>query len=306
MVTEVQIEELLDAMSLWYDGYCFDDGAETHVFSTWSVLRFFADRKARLQPYWTAEEGLGLPRLLKASLSRLPLPKVVGEAAAGSFCITYTQFIQSSLINPEANPYSLLFQTGYLTLTRPFVNGGDIYLNCPNRELSLALANLVAARLFQGKVSYTPETQGKIAALLSGLDERQILSYFNELFAALPYEHYPVTGESMVVALIDFHLRGAGFVPRHEVSESKGQPDLIVDLKEQGLSVVMEFKYEAGNSDAALDRKLEEAVTQIKSRDYGNTADSEKTIARFALVFSGDQRLRQFVRASLVDVRKRD
>ena len=115
-VTEEDIESLLDEMSSWYDGYSFDGKPGSHVFSTWSVLRFFADEEARLTPYWSREEGLGLPRLLKLYLDRIDLQKLLMETAAGAFRINEEQFLESSLVNPEANPYSLLFQTGYLTL----------------------------------------------------------------------------------------------------------------------------------------------------------------------------------------------
>lgn len=35
-------ERMLDELALWYDGYCFDEEGATSVFSTWSVLQFFA------------------------------------------------------------------------------------------------------------------------------------------------------------------------------------------------------------------------------------------------------------------------
>lgn len=53
-------------------------------------------------------------------LDRIKLPELINELSGGSLRISRTQFLQSSLVNPVANPYALLQQTGYLTLTAPY------------------------------------------------------------------------------------------------------------------------------------------------------------------------------------------
>lgn len=303
-VTEDQLEALLDSMAQWYDGFCFDEKMSFKVFSTWSVLRFFADSDARMLPYWTAEEGLGLPQLLKVSLGKINIHSLLEEVASGNICIDFFKFIQSSLINPEANPYALLFQTGYLTLSRPFLIGGKVYLNTPNREISIAFANLVAVRLFGNNFRYTSDYSVETVQILSSLNAKKIQEHFNALFASLPYEHYPVQSESAVAALIYFYLLGAGLRPRCEESENKGRPDAIIDLKDQGISIVFEYKYVAEDDPKILDLKLNEAIEQVKSRDYGYNIKSEKQLARFALVFCGAQSERKIARLSLVDLLK--
>lgn len=301
-VTEEQIDSLLDSMAQWYDGFCFDDVASSKVFSTWSVLRFFTDPLSRLLPYWSAEEGLGLPQLLKVSLRKINIQSLLEEVASGNIRVDYFKFIQSSLINPEANPYALLFQTGYLTLSQPFIIGDEVYLDTPNREISIAFANLVAVRLFGDNLRFTTKYSVETERILVSLDPNKIQDHFNALFASIPYEHYPVQGESMVVALIYFYLLGAGLQPRCEESESKGRPDAIIDLKEHGITIVFEYKYVEDSDPKILDAKLYEAEEQVKSRDYGHNIKSEKKIARFALVFCGAQSERKIARMSLVDL----
>ena len=46
-VTNSDIETLLDQLASWYDGYSFDENAQSHVFSTISVLNFFCNSNAR-------------------------------------------------------------------------------------------------------------------------------------------------------------------------------------------------------------------------------------------------------------------
>ncbi len=64
-VTEAQIEALLDEMAQRYDGYAFAGEPESRVYSTWSVLKFFGNERAQLHSYWSKEEGMGLPQLLR-------------------------------------------------------------------------------------------------------------------------------------------------------------------------------------------------------------------------------------------------
>ena len=126
-VRAAQIESLLDDRAEWFDGYCFA-GTPEPVFSTWSVLNFFAERTATLDGYWTIAEGLGAIKLLVAALTRLD-PK---------------HLLATSFINPDSHPYGLLQQLGYLTLRQPVTAGAEVHLTWPNREIGEALANMVA------------------------------------------------------------------------------------------------------------------------------------------------------------------
>ena len=304
-VTEEDIESLLDEMSSWYDGYSFDGKPGSHVFSTWSVLRFFADEEVRLTPYWSREEGLGLPRLLKLYLDRLDLQKLLMETAAGAFRINEEQFLESSLVNPEANPYSLLFQTGYLTLKEPYSSSDSVFLVCPNTEISMAFANLVGRRLFIKEHRYSEEYIHRTVEVLKSLDAEKLRAYFNDLFAALPYEHYPVASEATVAALIDFNLRGAGLKPRPQVLSSTGRADTVLDLPQDNLTLVFEYKYEESADDRRLDARLEEAITQVRERKYGLNDTSLDRVVRFAMVFCAAREKRCLERMALVDVWQR-
>ena len=305
-VTEEQTEALLDEMSSWYDGYSFDGRQKVRVFSTWSVLRFFADEEAVLQPYWSSEEGLGLPQLLKLSLDRINAGELLKEVSSGELEVSARQFIQSSLINPRANPYSLMFQTGYLTLKTPFTLSGTLHLDCPNKEISMAFANLVGLSLFRKEEDrFTENYSEKTVAVLKSLDPEKLRSYFNDLFAAIPYEHYPVTDEATVGALIDFNLRGAGLKPRPQQLSSTGRADTVLDLPGDNLTLVFEYKYEESADDRRLDARLEEAVTQVRERKYGLNDGSLARVARFAMVFCAAKDRRCLERMALVDVQQK-
>ncbi len=302
-VSAKQIETLLDDMSGWYDGYSFDGTEQHKVFSTWSVLSFFADAEARLQPYWSTENGQGVPQVLKIAVDRIDVPQLLDDMRSGDIEVDYEEFMQSSLVNPEANPYSLLFQTGYLTFSGPFNNGDALYLKSPNREIDIAFGNLLCLRVFNmRKKLYSLEYINKTIPILASLDSEQIGAHFNHLFEELPSVHYPIKDEATVQGYVFFHLRAMGLKPRLEVITASGRADCVFDLPEYRLTIVFEFKFESSGDDQKLDAKLEEALQQIKARKYALNASSEPKVARFGLVFCGDPSKRGFARVALADV----
>lgn len=58
-VTEQQINALMDELRRYYDGYCFDRKHMTHVYQTWSVLRFFSSSGIpEFDDYWYDNGGI--------------------------------------------------------------------------------------------------------------------------------------------------------------------------------------------------------------------------------------------------------
>ena len=299
-VSDKQIERLLNEMSFWYDSYSFDGSEQNRVFSTWSVLRFFANKESVLDAYWSTEEGAGLPQLLKLVLERIKLNELIAEL--GQIVIGGKEFLQSSLINPKANPYSLLFQTGYLTFAEPFRPSGKAHLTCPNQEIRWAFANLLVRHFYNFNYDLcSSESSSKMLAALASIDPEQIRIAINEAIGILPYSHSP-ENEFWVAGLMILFLFGLNLKPRAEVMSLNGRADCVFDLPGHNITFVFEFKYEASADDNALDAKLAEALQQIKSRKYALDGNSESRVARLGLVFCAAPSERGFARVELADV----
>ena len=300
-VSDAQVESLLNAMSEWYDNYSFDGTEQNKVFSTWSVLRFFANAKAILRPYWSTEEGIGVPQLLKISLDRINLEQLIAKITKGEILIGGKEFLQSSLINPEANPYSLLFQAGYLTFNEPYDQGDNVHLACPNKEIVWGFTNLLARHFFKLEVDLcSKESSRKAFAALNSLDAEQIRAFFNYAIEFLPYTHNP-DNEFWSADLIILLLFGLGFKLRVEVMSLHGRADCVFDVPGRHLTIVLEFKFESSADPKQLDAKLAEALQQIKDHDYGLNGTSEPKVARFGLVYCSAPSERKFVRMALAD-----
>ena len=300
-VSDKQIENLLGKMSSWYDGYSFNGAQQNKVFSTWSVLRFLSNEEAVLDAYWSDEEGSGLPQVLKLALDRIELEPLIAQLSQGEIVIGGREFRQSSLINPKANPYSLLFQTGYLTLSKPFRSTGKAHLVCPNREIKWAFTNLLMRHFFQIEFDIcSSELSQKVLAALASLDPEKMRAAFNEAIGILPYSHSP-ENEFWIASLMVILLFGLNLKPRAEVMSLNGRADCVFDLPEHKVTIVFEFKFEASSNPKKLDAKLAEALKQIKKRKYVLDGNSQPKVARFGLVFCAAKGERGFARVGKAD-----
>ena len=297
-VSAEQIESLLDEMSVWYDGYSFDGSPHNKVFSTWSVLRFFSNSQAIIDQYWSLEESFSMIEFLKRVVARSDLTELLSALTGDDDDILDGKdcFVWSSPVNPEADPYSVLYQFGYLTLCQPFSSSQLVHLHCPNKEIHLAFGKLIARQLFSHTAFYATESIWKALDTLSSHDPDKLLAHFRDLFNAVPYDHLAIDCESLVSALITFHLITLGLKPRLEAINNKGRADCIFDIPDHDLTIVFEYKYEESDNPAIWDADLEKAIAQIKTRDYGNNATSMRTVARFALIYCAHPSQRTIVR----------
>ncbi|MBQ9273886.1 MAG: PD-(D/E)XK nuclease domain-containing protein, partial [Succinivibrio sp.] len=117
-----------------------------------------------------------------------------------------------------------------------------------------------------------------------------LVHFFNKMLAAVAYDRYPLKEESMVRALLQVFLQGSGLKVEVEKHNSKGRCDLMAHTKER--HVILELKYSKDGTDERS--LLDDAVNQIKSRDYGAEFDDGKALLRLALVFNGSEDKRKF------------
>ena len=116
-----------------------------------------------------------------------------------------------------------------------------------------------------------------------------IIERLNCILNCITYDNYPITSESALVNYINLILTAVGIQTTIECHTSKGRADLTLELASR--RIVFEFKYAQNQADAVT--KLEEAVNQIKTHDYGNIIPIKELI-RIAAVFNADPAIRRF------------
>lgn len=286
-VTNSQIEGMLDKLSENYDGYCFDEDYEKKVFSTWSVNNFFENisskKKVQFGDYWY--ENGGLPSILVNYLQTHELN--IFDYIEKEKLITVSDndfFNPTSLL--DINPSVLMCQTGYLTL-RSAIDSANIYLGIPNGEVYKALGKVLATKFFNKRIQMS-NSQGQNVLDIGSIDE--IMQLINTYFNTVPYDNYPINSEASVQAFMQLLLLGDKQNVITERHQARGRSDLMVETNKR--RIVFELKY-AQNETQAKD-KLNEAIAQIKERDYGNIVPKKEELLRIAAVFNADPKVRQF------------
>ena len=293
IVTDSEVESLIDRMAVNYDSYCFDEFYKNKVFSTYSVNNFLQDiyekKTVRFGDYWY-DVG-GLPSILMKYIESHNLN--IDNLLTSEIAIPYNDFVNpTSLI--DINENVLMCQTGYLTLKSEIDRNDDIILGTVNREVRAALFSLLTLRIYERNVS--PYASGKKYVLEQGSAD-DVISLFNSVLAVLSYDKYPVNDESVLRALLKVYLLGKGHDVRVEQHNSKGRSDIIVNFTKR--RVVLELKYIDKNSEEQ--KKLDEAEKQIIEKGYGLENLGDRDLLQIACVFNGDKSKRQITMFKTVE-----
>lgn len=287
-VTDEQIESLLDSLARNYDGYCFDEFYKKKVFSTWSVNNFFksvADNEfVNFGEYWYANGGV--PSILANYLSTHEL-NIFDFLNKDILVKVSDEDFENPTALTDINQSVLMCQTGYLTLRSALSDSNVVALGIPNGEVYKALNKLLATKFFKGKIDITNDTKENI---LEVGDVKDIVSLLNTIVNTVTYDNFPVNSEAAVQNYVKAYLLGAKQNITSEIHQAKGRVDLMLETNRR--RIVFELKYAESETEAKS--KLEEAVKQIKSRDYGNIVPVKDELLRIAAVFNADPKVRAF------------
>ena len=293
-VTDAQIESMLDMMAQNYDGYCFDEDYEKKVFNTWSVNKFFqtmvGKKKVQFGEYWY--DNGGLPSILVNYLKTHELNIFDYLDKNKSLKVTDDDFKNPTSLT-TINQNVLMCQTGYLTLRSSLNDSNIIALGIPNGEIYKALNKLLAAKFFKGTIDVTNDANENILDVGSVED---IISLLNTMVNTVTYDAYPLNSESSVQNYVKAYLLGAKQNVFSEIHQAKGRADLVIETNKR--RIVIEFKYAKDETEAKT--KLNEAIEQIKTRDYGNIVPRKDELLRIATVFNADPKVRAFTQYKFV------
>lgn len=286
-VTDTQIEDMLDKLAYNYDGYCFDESGVKKVFSTWSVNSFFqkviATENVVFGDYWY--DNGGIPSILANYLKSHELNAV--DYLDKNKVVTVPIELYSnptSLLDIDQNV--LMCQTGYLTLRSSLTDGAfGVYLGIPNFEVRKSLAKLLKSKFFDSNTIMALSMDVK--ELFNNGCYENIIERFNAVLNCITYDNYPVINESALVNYLNIYLTAVGIPTTIENHTSKGRADLSLELKDK--RIIFDFKYADNESDVKT--KLNEAIDQIKTRDYGNILP-QKELIRIAAVFNASPTVR--------------
>jgi len=254
---------LLEEMRVWYNGYRFEEKAET-VYNPVSINNFFSIKK--FENFWFAT---GTPTFLinllkKEGIYELHFPPVNPSGF---------ETFELDRLKIEA----ILFQTGYLTIQYRDADG-LIQLDYPNKEVRDSMLE----NLIEGFTGVPVERSTALVIRLRNAfianDLEQVMRILQAVFADIPYSLYDKYPEKFFHAAIHLLFTYMGIRIYSEVCTSDGRVDSMVETPTH--VYILEYK---------LDKSPEAALEQIKQKKYYRNAwASGKPVVGVGVNFSSE------------------
>ena len=217
------------------------------------MLLLFFNRQFGAYWFETGTPTFLLEMLLARGVSSLSLDDMLGsEELLSAFDVDH--------IATEA----LLFQTGYLTIRRTELRGGETYyrLGYPNREVRQSLNKSLLNHL-TGNLARRAEHSARLYDLLLVNDFDSLETLFEAFFASIPYQWHTnneiASYEGYYASVFYSYFASLGLAITVEDSSREGRLDMA--LLFNGNVYLFEFKVVERASAGA-------AIGQLKEKDY--------------------------------------
>ena len=293
-------EDVYDNLKNYYDHYCFEKTASVHVYNTWSILNFFANvgNGNAFESYWGDTGGFStLVANFMAKQNKFEELKACSVELLQKFSCEDDNLIELDFdtLNMASNPMDmdtrvLMFQAGYLSIKRQL--GGIGYFGIPNLEIKKLLNKIFFNKVYLPSLtedirSVYQDNITKLSIVKACIEHslEKFVDYFNLIANTTSYQANFFDNECTIRDLIYMIVLDKGFDCSIEKTSAKGRSDLELIYNQDRF--VFEFK--VAKSDSEIESKLNQAIEQIKSKDYGMTLPFKNTY-RYALVFSKTQR----------------
>ena len=262
----------------WYNGYSWT-GFDT-VYNPYDILLFLSE-DLTYQNYWF-ETGSPTFLIELFRKNHYFLPDLEN--------IEVFQRTLNSFEIESINPITLLFQAGYLTIEKTFIDRGKLVysLKIPNQEVRLALNDYFIEE-YTGISSDLKSRQDDLYNALSTGNIASFEQHIRTLFAGIPWRNFTnndlATFEGFYASVLyAFFISLRAWVIPEDIS-NRGQADMTIILENQ--IYVMEIKVvdklPEGNNKA-----LEQIIQQKYAEKYRNKEGM--TIHEVGLVFSKTER----------------
>lgn len=242
---ELPRPDMLRWIQYWYNGYSWDGVQRLYV--PFSTLVFLEQQTFANHWFATATPSFLLKLLRKYQIPAYALEKLTADNI----------LLDNADVN-NINVFSLLFQTGYLTVkrSRPTLQGQRYDLGYPNHEVAQAFQQYLLADYLKTEVSQLrTQLVDLLEELLKTRQLQRFMDVLNTVFASIPHTLF-LAEEAYYHSLFYLLLKLLGFDIRVEPLSSQGRTDAVLELSD--VIYIVEFKM--STAQVALD--------QIKARGY--------------------------------------
>ena len=266
MLADYGVEERYGDAREWYDGYRF---GEQYVYCPWDMINYCYDLrtnpKAKPKTYWINTSGNDMVRkLIDKAADGTEQPDIECLIDGGTITkVVNEQLTHSEIDNDINNLWSLLYMTGYLTITD--TPDSDSYtLRIPNREICEIYKKQVLAWFNDKARAETDRLGGLYAAFESG-DTKAISELLTDqlYYTVSFYDAYESFYHGFLLALLS---TCAQWNVTSNAETGKGRSDILVWRKDRKAGFVVEIK--DVRDERKLDAACDQAMRQIQEKDY--------------------------------------
>ena len=266
MLSEYDLEAHSAEAREWYDGYLF---GEQNVYCPWDVINYCddlrSDPQAEPKAYWLNTSGNAMVRSLiqkaKTGTARMEIEELI---AGKTILKTLNEQLTHNEINDSIeNVWSLLYMTGYLTITeRP--SGGKYALRIPNREVRQIYTQQVLSWFRESVRKDTDKLTSLYTAFEAG-DTETIANYLNRqlITTVSVYDARESFYHGFLLALLS---TCAAWKVSSNAETGIGRADIIVEREDGQLGFVIEIKDVRDRQ--KMDAACKAAMKQIEEKDY--------------------------------------
>ena len=251
----------------WYDGYRFEENAETVVNPVSLGMTFDA---MKLSNWWSLT---AVPTFLMEFFKVRPMD-------VSDLSVTDADL---AAYEPERiKPVTLLFQTGYLTIKGFEQVEADrtYHLGFPNLEVENSFLKSLAGVYVGQDDTDSSNISRRAREALRARDPDRFVEAFRQFFAAIPYDLTDRQNEQSWQAIMYVVLRVIGINVGGEVRTHKGRIDLTVETATD--AYIIEVK---------RDSTAKKAIEQIQDKSYTDRfRPSGKPITLIGIAFSKKRR----------------
>ena len=290
------LQQQFDNVKYWYDGYQF--GNNKSIYNPWSIINYISRNKQGFKPYWvnTGTDSLLREQILKPDVDQTY--NTLHQLITGQ---TIQKIINESFVFADFDTkkellWTLLLFSGYLTIGKK-IKTNKYNLKIPNHEIKTIFQELIISWL-ENKVRIKSElltntinhlVNNQLAEFEKGF--RKIMgdtfSYFDT--RGIPENVY----QSYVLGLLA--VIGDEYIIKSNRESGEGRYDILMIPRDKTqFGVVIEIKQldikeTDKNLSAKINRKLQEAATQIEQKEYYKELIEHKieNIIKVPIVFVG-------------------
>ena len=286
MLRNYGLEENLETVRKWYDGYQF---GETEVYNPWSVINYvnscYKDKHAFAKPYWSNTSSNSIVRNLVEHADISVKQEIEALIEGGTIekpiheDITY-----DDMDSTEDNLWNFLFFTGYLKKISERQEGETIYMEMaiPNSEVRYVYKNAVL-RWFEEKTK-KKELTPLYESMLNGDSEKMAEILSENLMETISFYDYQ---ESYYHGFLAGMLKNIGnYIVQSNRESGNGRPDILVRYPSvRGKAIIIEIK--VAKTYQGLEEKCDEALQQIEEQKYEETLRQEgyQDILKYGVAF---------------------